>query len=67
MVLASRRLDVNKRQWKKEIKKRSQMMSDRVFGKEYTGPKVGKKSKHKTLSDQKSGKIIRPGWKPLNA
>jgi len=58
---------VNKRQWKKEIKKRAQMVRDGVFGEHYTGPKLGKKSKHETLSDQKSGKIIRPGWKPLNA
>jgi len=44
-------VEMNKRQWKKEIKKRSQMVRDRVFGKQYTGPKLGKKSKHKTLSD----------------
>ena len=43
------------------------MVSDGVFAEQYTGPKLGKKSKHETLSDQKSGKIIRPGWKPLNA
>jgi len=58
---------MNKRQWKKEIKKRAQTVRDRVFGEQYTGPNLGKKSKYETLSDQKSGKIIRPGWKPLNA
>jgi hypothetical protein len=47
---------VNKRQWKKEIKKRAQMVSDRIFGEHYTGPKLGKKSKYETLSDQKVGK-----------
>jgi GAF domain-containing protein len=59
-------VDVNKRQWKKEIKKRAQMVSNRVFGEQYTGPKLGKKSKYEPLSGQKSGKIIRPAWKPLN-
>jgi hypothetical protein len=58
---------VNKRQWKKEIKKRAQMVSDGVFAEQYTGPKLGKKSKYEPLSDRKCGKIILPGWKPLNA
>ena len=68
--LRSRQAQGGRREQKameKKIKKRAQMVRDRVFGEHYTGPKLGKKSKYETLAVQKSGKIIRPGWKPLNA